>query len=83
MYYNRLEDKNLVYDNDTATFSKKITQNQFNRMYDEVRDPENNDWGYFNTSTNFAERVFQSATGIFLTNSNFPKTLKSKILEVY
>ena len=65
VYYNRIDDKNLLYDYNSATYSKKITQNQFNRMYDEVRSPDNDTWGYFNTCTNFAERVFYSATGIY------------------
>lgn len=51
------------YSNFTTSYTKKITKNQRDRMYNSINNGD--DWNYINNCTTFAVRTFNATTGYF------------------
>ena len=78
MYKNFEPDRNLMNNENTTKYSKKITRNQKVKMDKEINNPKNNTWSEWNNCTAFATKVFKAATGTNL-NARTPKALKDQI----
>ena len=74
MHKNHSADRGLMSSANTAKYSKKITANQKEKMFNVINDPKNNTWSYTNNCTTFATKVFKAATKINLSGGYWPQT---------